>query len=150
MSSFKKKNGYVLLPTLDPDDTSSKNEIGRTKSKPPDLKPGLFVHFSKDRRMNRFGHASESEDIEMSEIKPRRPKHRKLKSPKSPSSKRPHQEFVEEPVLDGDTIQRIALRYSCPVSSPSSHKPHVFYNNFNVAVVITKAYIIIMYNYVTH
>ncbi len=111
-STTRKKNGYVRVPNIDPDDKngSEKSRLNR----PPDLKPGLFVNFGKDRRMARYGteQVSESEDIEMKDLKPRK----KLKKLKSPVTKRPRHEVIEEPVLEGDSIQRIALRYSCPVS----------------------------------
>ena len=69
-------------------------------------RPGLFVMFSKHRRPQAL-EKSESEKIEMT-------KHRK---PKSPSTKKPkQQEIVEEPVLPGDSLQRVSLRYGCPVS----------------------------------
>ena len=132
-----KKNGYVRLSTLDPDELSFQS---KNVTKPPNLKPGLFVMFSKDGRIGKK-HVSDSEDIEMAEIKPRKSKHKRLKSPKSPSSKRPRQEFVEEPVQLGDTIQRVALRYSCPVCyksmvisgmETSSHEGHCPINLMNV------------------
>ena len=131
-----KKNGYVRLSTLDPDEPPFQS---KNVTKPPNLKPGLFVMFSKDGRIGKK-HVSDSEDIEMSEIKPRKSKHKRLKSPKSPSSKRPRQEFVEEPVQLGDTIQRVALRYSCPVCyksmaisgmETSSHERHCPINLMN-------------------
>ena len=117
MTSSRKKNGYVLVPNIDPDDPSSVTPSPeKAKHRPPDLKPGLFVQFGNDRRMApRYNTVSGSEDIEMKDLKPRK-KLKKLKSPKSPSTKRPRQEVVEEPILEGDTLQRIALRYSCPVS----------------------------------
>lgn len=112
-----KKNGYLRVPTFDPDempqtDMSIKSAQKKKPPEPLDLKPGLFVMFSKDRQKL----PSESEEIEMTNLKPKRPKHRRLKSPKSPSSKKSRQELIEEPLLPGDTIQRVALRYACPVS----------------------------------
>lgn len=113
MTSVRKKNGYVLVPSLDPDNPDFNHSKKKAKNQPPDLKPGLFVQFGTDRRVNHH-QVSESEEIELKDLKPRR-KPKKLKSPKSPSDKRQHHKIVEEPVLEGDTIQRISLRYSCPV-----------------------------------
>ncbi len=122
MSSLKKKNGYIRVPGIDPDDHHVATEHTRLKNnKPPDLKPGLFVQFGKD-RMSR-PQVSESEDIEMKDLKPRK-KHRKPKSPKSPTSHRFRQEMINEPILEGDTIQRISLRYSCPVSTKTTPVCH--------------------------
>lgn len=126
MTSVRKKNGYVLVPSLDPDEPDVNHTKRKAKSHPPDLKPGLFVQFSTDRRVNQH-QVSESEEIELKDLKPRR-KPRKLKSPKSPSDKiRQHHKVVEEPVLEGDTIQRISLRYSCPVSSEYKHTGEQIY-----------------------
>ena len=111
-----KKNGYMKLPTVDPDDTQDLfHDRKRNGPDSLDLKPGLFVMFSKERR----NLPSESEEIEMAEMKKKKPKHRKLKSPKSPKSpntKKTRQEIIEEPLLSGDTIQRVSIRYACPVS----------------------------------
>ena len=64
------------------------------------------------------GH-SDSEEIEMREMKPRRPKqYKRIRSPKSPKTPKTKMKLdvIVEPVLPGDTVQRVALRYSCPVS----------------------------------
>lgn len=114
--SSKSKNGYVRLSTVDPDENPSPSPkegvLNPSQQQPANLRPGLFVMFSKHRRPQAL-ERSESEEIEMTRMKPRRSKHRK---PKSPSTKRPKQEIVEEPLLPGDTLQRVSLRYGCPVS----------------------------------
>lgn len=66
----------------------------------------------------------EAERLELMEIRPKRPKLRrgriKSSSSKSPKISKGKQRFkfniIEEPILPGDTLQRVALRYSCPVS----------------------------------
>jgi hypothetical protein len=114
----RKKNGYMLLPTADPDRESQKLLEPATTERQNELddyKPGLFVKFSKDRHRKEYNSGSE-EKIEMTELRRKKPKSKKLKSPKSPISKRPRYQIIEEPLLPGDTIQRISLRYSCPVA----------------------------------
>lgn len=111
---MSKKNGYVRVPVADPDEEPSTEPAAgkRGNLQPLDLRPGLFAHFGKDRRYKSEKDArSESEGIEMVLIKPRR---KKLKSPKT---KKPQMEIIEEPILAGDTIQRISLRYGCSVST---------------------------------
>jgi hypothetical protein len=153
------KNGYSLVPTVDPDavegvgaaggygglqygphrDWDSGGTQGLRSKKKGSLKPGLF-HMFGDRWKYAANHASvaiasqsesehEAERIELMEIRPKRPKLRRgriksnNKSPRSPKSSRTKQKFrfniVEEPILPGDTVQRVALRYSCPVSDTS-------------------------------
>lgn len=108
--NVRKKNGYLKLPTEDPDEERDEaRKFNLTNGEPREIKPGLFVKFSKERHKM----PSESEEIEMTDLKRKRPKHRK---PKSPSSKKPRQQIIEEPLLSGDTIQRVSLRYACPVS----------------------------------
>lgn len=109
-----KKNGYFRVPTVDPDDIPKRTET--RKSTVPNPKPGLFVMFGKDRRPTV---ASDSgEEIELAEFKPRKPKHRRVRGPKSPVAvKREKFDTIEEPLLPGDTLQRVALRYACSVST---------------------------------
>lgn len=107
------KNGYVRLPTADADERDP--VIAQPKSiasKPPNLRPGLYASFGKNRRVTTV---SDQEELEMVKIKPRRTKHKK---PRSPSTKiRPMRvNIIEEPLLPGDSLQRVALRYGCPVS----------------------------------
>lgn len=108
---------------------------GKSKNKKPSLnhKPGLF-HMFGDRWKYAANHVSvaiashseseqDAEKIELTEIRSKRPKLRRgrvkssSKSPKSAKSKQQRFKFsiVEEPILPGDTVQRVALRYSCPV-----------------------------------
>lgn len=96
-------------------------------------RPGLF-HMFGDRWKYAANHVSaaiasqsesehEGEKIELTEIKPKRPKLRRgrLKSSsRSPKMSKSRSKFrfqiIEEPILPGDTVQRVALRYNCPVS----------------------------------
>lgn len=116
MTTVGTRNGYTRLPTVDPD---SSEALERRKKLAKTLRPGLFYMFGDRGRY--ADHYSESEEtIELREVKPRRPKHRRLrgpKSPKSPKTPRIKQKFniIEEPILPGDTVQRVALRYGCHV-----------------------------------
>lgn len=110
-----KKNGYVQVPTVDSDEAPSTIEqkpFPQSTSWTNRLKPGLFISFGKDRHHVQ----SESEEVEMSTFKRKKPRHKRSKSSKSPTTKKPLVEVVEEPLLPGDTIQRVSLRYACPVS----------------------------------
>lgn len=102
------------------------------------LKPGLF-HMFGDRWKYAANHMSvasvggsqsesehEAENLELLDIRPKRPKLRRGRvksnsSNKSPKASKGKQRFrfniIEEPILPGDTVQRVALRYSCPVSA---------------------------------
>lgn len=121
MTTVGTRNGYIRLPTVDPD---SSEAVERKKKLTKTLRPGLFYMFGDRGRY--ADHCSESEEtIELREVKPRRPKHRRLrgpKSPKSPKTPRIKQKFnvIEEPILPGDTVQRVALRYGCHVRRGSS------------------------------
>ena len=117
----KSKNGYTQLPTVDPDVSLAESGGQKSKMAPPrSLRPGLFYMFG-ERGRYAVGH-SESEEIEMAEMKPKRQKHRRVRTPKSPKSprtpksKQPRVNLIVEPILPGDTVQRVALRYGCPVS----------------------------------
>ena len=124
MSTALSKNGYSRLPTEEPGSGLAGEEAGLKKRAPPrSLRPGLFYMFG-DRGRYAQEH-SDSEEVDLSEAKPpapRRPKHRKAKSPKSPKTPvagkcfRAPFALIEEPILADDTVQRVALRYSCPVS----------------------------------
>ncbi len=121
MSAKVFRNGYTRLPTVDPDQPKTQQPQADTKRPrrhpPQNLRPGLFYMFG-ERGRYVVDH-SESEEIEMREIKPpRRPKHRKLRSPKSPKTLKPKLKWsvVVEPILPDDTVQRVALRYGCSVS----------------------------------
>ena len=114
-----KKNGYFRVPTVDPDDLPKRPETVRSNL--PNLKPGLFVMFGKDRRPVKTVASDSGEEIELAEFKPRKPKHRRVRTPKSPVMvKREKFETIEEPLLPGDTLQRVALRYACAVSMRTS------------------------------
>ena len=104
------RHGYFPLPTEDP----AEKNLGRTEKSP---RPGLFFMFG-DRGKKYAVDPSDSEEIEMTELnrKRKKPKRRKLRSPKGGKSKSPLI-YVEEPILPGDTLQRVALRYDCRVSS---------------------------------
>lgn len=126
---------YSKLPTADPDSIPSSSNYGaaanplpdpilkkkKTKITPRNLRPGLFYQFG-ERGKFAPGRQSESEheELELLDLKPRKAKLRRgrLKSPKSPSTKttsysKSRTVLVEEPVLPGDTVQRVALRYGC-------------------------------------
>lgn len=121
------KNGYSRLPTEDPGKAERVEGEACGKRGPRDLRPGVFYMFGQ--RARYAAAHSESEEMELSEVKlpaHRRPKHRRHKSPKSPKTPtsagkgfRPRFTLIEEPILPGDTVQRVALRYSCPVSAAS-------------------------------
>lgn len=160
MTALDSRNGYMRLPTADPDvmegsgatggyggiqhgphrdwDTvgetlNSRGGKGKKKATLNNQRPGLF-HMFGDRWKYAANHVSaaiashsesehEAEKIELTEIKPKRPKLRKgrLKSSsRSPKTSKSRQKFrfqiIEEPILPGDTVQRVALRYGCPVS----------------------------------
>ena len=124
---MSKKNGYVRIPTEDP---FLQNSTSRKAKVPKSLRPGLFYMFGNRGRFAVDHSDSEKENVELKEMRPRRPKHRKSKSPKSPQNKQPKQKLVmtciEEPILQGDTVQRIALRYGCPVSELYEYDKGVF------------------------
>lgn len=106
---------------------------GKTKKAALSHRPGLY-HMFGDRWKYAANHVSvalasqsesehEAEKIELVELKSKKPKHRRgrLKSnSRSPKSNKQKQAFkfniIEEPILPGDTVLRVALRYSCPVS----------------------------------
>ena len=96
-------------------------------------RPGLF-HMFGDRWKYAANHVSvaiasqseseqEAEKIELTDFRIRRPKPRRgrIKSgSKSPKASKQKHKFkfntIEEPILPGDTVQRVALRYGCTVS----------------------------------
>ena len=104
------------------------------------LRPGLF-HMFGDRWKYAANHMSvaiasqseseqEAERIELTEIRSKRRRNRvksSNKSPKSPKTSKARSKFrfniIEEPILPGDTVQRVALRYNCPVSD--RYKVHI-------------------------
>ena len=120
-------------------DTAAGKELNSSrggKNKKPSLnhKPGLF-HMFGDRWKYAANHVSvaiashsesehDAEKIELTEIRSKRLKLRRgrvkssSKSPKSTKSRQPRFKFsiIEEPIQPGDTVHRVALRYSCPVS----------------------------------
>ena len=106
------------------------------KKKPPpsaNYRPGLF-HMFGDRWKYAANHVSvalasqteseqEAEKIELTDFRSKRPKYRRTrvksnsKSPRTPKQKSKFKfNTIEEPILPGDTLQRVALRYGCPVS----------------------------------
>ena len=133
------KYGYSKLSTVDPDSFTANSNYGaaanpvpdpilkkkRVKMAPRNLRPGLFYQFGdRGKKFVSGGHSeSDHEGIELLDLKPRRTKLKRgrLKSPRSPGSKttsysRTRTVLVEEPILPGDTVQRVALRYGCRVS----------------------------------
>ena len=121
--------------------SASKASSAKGKKKAPvsslPARPGLFYMFG-DRGKYAANHVSvaiasqsesehEAERIELMEIKSKRQKHRRgrLKSgssnpARSPKSKnKPKFIMLEEPILPDDTLERVALRYNCPVRGSS-------------------------------
>ena len=103
-----------------------------SKKSPINHRPGLFYMFG-DRLKYAANHVSvvlasqsesecDAERIELTEIRSKRPKFLRRGRIKS-SSKTPKPKtkvtVIEEPVQPGDTVQRVALRYNCPVSTKS-------------------------------
>lgn len=155
MTSFQSRNGYSRLPIADPDVAEGSVEargygphrdwdrVATQGRKKGTVKPGLF-HMFGDRWKYAANHMSvaiasqsesehEAERVELMEIRPKRPKLRRGRiksSGKSPKTSEGKQKFrfniIEEPILPGDTVQRVALRYSCPVSDDTPH-PHCFF-----------------------
>ena len=144
--STSAKRGYSRVPTVDPDSFASSSNYGaaanpspsspgpyhheqvlkkkKGKTTPRNLRPGLFYQFGDRGTYATANHASvsfasrsesehEGERIELMDIKPRRSKLKrgKLKTNKNKTI------VVEEPILPGDTVQRVALRYGCRVSA---------------------------------
>lgn len=138
------KRGYSLVSTVDPDSFASSSNYGaaansstpdvpvpkkKTKAIPRSLRPGLFVQFGdRGKFAPALAKCSESENegerIELVPIKPRRSKLKRgrLKSPKSGGYDRNKTIVIDEPILPGDTIQRVALRYGCRVSVDTCHQ----------------------------
>ena len=127
--------GIQFGPHRDWDTAGPQIRNGKSKKKGSlNQRPGLF-HMFGDRWKYAANHVSaalasqsesehEAERIELTEIKPKRPKLRRgrLKSnSRSPKMLKSRQKFrfhiIEEPILPGDTVQRVALRYGCPVSA---------------------------------
>ena len=109
------KNGYVQVPTFDSDEGPppfQQKSLPNSNTWINRLKPGLFINFGKDRHQVQ----SESEEVEMATFKRKKPRHKRSKGSKSPTTKKPPIEVILEPLLPGDTIQRVSLRYACPVS----------------------------------
>ena len=108
---------------------------GKKKPSPTISRPGLFYMFG-DRRKYAANHISvvnasqsesehEAEQIELTEFKSKKLKLRlgRLRNGSSGFSRshksskiRTKFKWSEEPLLPGDTLQRVALRYNCPVS----------------------------------
>lgn len=124
--------GLQYGPHRDWDTTTHTKNLRGKKEASLNHRPGLF-HMFGDRWKYAANHVSvalanqseseqEAEKIELTEIRAKRPKFRRgrvksnSKSPKTPRTT-PKFKFttIEEPVLAGDTVQRVALRYSCPV-----------------------------------
>ena len=124
LNDMSAKNGYFRLSTIDPDESPKRAQIplsAHQQDVRPEPRPSVLP---KHRRPAPLEHRSENDEmIEMVKIKPRRNKHRK---PKSPSTKRPKQELIVEPLLPEDSLQRVSLRYGCPVSSLLVLKQIVF------------------------
>ena len=117
-------NGYMLVPTSEPQPNPVTQvrmkdvETQRRKKMTKGPRPGIFYMFG-DR--GKYVMDSGSEEIELTEIKGAEKRWRRPKSPKSPKTpklKKPKHKIrlIHEPVQEGDTLQRVALRYGVPVS----------------------------------
>lgn len=122
---MSRKNGYMRVPTTEPNPVTQvrMKDVDRRRKIPKSLRPGLFYMFG-ERGKYVAGSCSE-EEIELTEIKAGEKRWRRPKSPKSPKSpktplkqkKTKHKiRLIDEPVQEGDTLQRVALRYGVPVS----------------------------------
>ena len=137
------RNGYMRLPTKD-HDTSESPSYGaasapaagglssRRKKVPKNLRPGLFYMFGERGKyvstaLEQSESDVEGEHIELIDLKPRKvrtrrsrlkssPKTPKLGGPTTSRTCKPKIILIEEPILPDDTIQRVSLRYGCPVS----------------------------------
>ena len=120
-------NGYVRVPTNEPLEhnpvtQARAKDLERRRKLPKNLRPGLFYMFGE--RGKHYVDSGSDEEIELTEIKSGEKRWRRPRSPKSPKSpktpklkKAKHKiRLINEPVQEGDTIQRVALRYSVPVS----------------------------------
>ena len=111
-------NGYTKVPTIDPDAQNCPYQTDRrSKRQARGLRPGFFYMFGERGRY--VAEPSESEEIEMQDMKrTRRLRHKKPRSPKSPKVGKPQPKLnvIHEPIQPDDTVQRVALRYGCPVS----------------------------------
>ena len=119
---MSRKGGYVRLPTSEPNPVTQarKKDVDKRRKSPKSLRPGLFLMFG-DRGKYAADSLSE-EEIELTEIKSAERRWRAPKSPKSPKTPKPKKtkhkiRLIDEPVQEGDTLQRVALRYGVPVSS---------------------------------
>lgn len=114
-------NGYMRVPTTEPDPVTQvrkKDSEQRRKKMAKNPRPGILFMFG-DR--GKYVMDSGSEEIELTEIKGPEKRWRRPKSPKSPKTpklkKAKHKiRLIHEPVQEGDTLQRVALRYGVPVS----------------------------------
>ncbi len=118
---------------------SSRNKKKGPAASPLPSRPGLFYMFG-ERGKHAANHVSvaiasqseseqDAERIELMEIKAKKPKHRRgrLKSGSGNPTKAPKVKgrskftIIEEPILPGDTLERIVLRYNCPVGGNSDN-----------------------------
>ena len=116
-----RKSGYVRVPTSEPNPVSQARmkDVEKRRKSPKSLRPGLFLTFGERGKYARD--SLSEEEIELTEIKSGEKRWRAPKSPKSPKTpklkKTKHKvRLIHEPVQEGDTLQRVALRYGVPVS----------------------------------
>ena len=122
---MSRKNGYMRVPTTEPTPVTQTRmkDMEKRRKLPKSLRPGLFYMFGERGKFAGERGSESEEEIELTEMKGekrwRRPKIPKSpKSPKSPKLKKAKLKikYISEPVQDGDTVQRMALRYGVPVS----------------------------------
>lgn len=115
----------MRVPTTEPNPVTQARmkDVERRRKHPKSLRPGLFYMFGE--RGKYVADSCSEDEIELTEIKAGEKRWRRPKSPKSPKSpktplkqkKTKHKtRLIHEPVQEGDTLQRVALRYGVPVS----------------------------------
>lgn len=115
----------MRVPTYEPNpvDQVRNKDADKRRKLPKSLRPGLF-HMFGERGKYAMDSVSD-EEIELIEVRGNERRWRRPKSPKSPKSpktpklkKAKHKiRLIKEPIQEGDTLQRVALRYGVPVSS---------------------------------
>lgn len=111
----------MRVPTSEPNPVTEARmkDVERRRKLPKSLRPGLFYMFGE--RGKYVADSASEEEIELTEIKAGEKRWRRPKSPKSPKSPKTQKSQkakhkIREPIQEGDTVQRVALRYGVPVS----------------------------------
>ena len=118
-------NGYMRVPTSEPNPVTQvrNKDAERRRKLPKSLRPGLFYMFGE--RGKYLLNSGSEEEIELVEVRGGEKRWRRPKSPKSPKSPKTPKlkkvksktRLIHEPIQEGDTVQRVALRYGVPVSA---------------------------------